>query len=244
MGIVHRCPKCGTTFDPPRPMESECPHCCIWFHKVLLVQPNEDSRPKTEVRVGVSSWRDPRSIEKIVSPHGALLLFLTIWGIRLSITSYQDAELAESFMHMILLPIHEAGHIFLIPLGEFMTVLGGSLFQVALPLGIGVAFLIRQHDPFGASVCLWWVGASLVDLSPYVWDSLHPQLTLLGGHTGEVGGHDWIYLLERAGALKYAHFWGSCFHHIGALTMVVGICWGIFSLLHADDVNLSKLTAP
>ena len=66
-------------------------------------------------------------------------------------------------------------------LGEFMMVVGGSLFQLLLPFGIGVAFYVKQRDPFGAAICLWWTGASFVDLSPYIYDALYPKLTLLGG---------------------------------------------------------------
>jgi len=134
-------------------------------------------------------------------------------------------------MHNILLPIHEAGHVFFMPFGEFMTILGGSLFQVALPLGIGAAFLLHQRDPFGAAICLWWAGASVVDLAPYIWDSLNPQMILLGGHTGAEGPHDWIYLLGRFGALRQAHFWGSFAHHLGVAMMVSGVGWGVGQLL-------------
>ena len=105
-------------------------------------------------------------------------------------------------------------------------VLGGSLFQVAVPLAIGAAFLWRQRDAFGAAMGLWWAGASVVDVAPYIWDSLQPQLILIGGHTGEDGPHDWIYLLERLGAMKYAHRWGTTAHHVGTLMMVGGVLWG------------------
>lgn len=154
------------------------------------------------------------------------LLLVAVWGWQLGVMDYGDAEINGSFMHAIVLPIHEAGHIFLIPFGEFMTILGGSLFQVALPLGIGAAFLLRQRDPFGAAICLWWAGASMVDLAPYIWDSLDPKLLLLGGHTGEDGPHDWIYLLERLGVLKHAHGLGVAAHHLGVLMMIGGVGWG------------------
>jgi hypothetical protein len=75
-------------------------------------------------------------------------------------------------------------------------------------------------------MCLWWTGASLVDLSAYIWDALHPQLILLGGQTGEEGGHDWIYLLDRFGSLQNAHGWGKTAHHLGVLMMVGGVVWG------------------
>jgi len=66
----------------------------------------------------------------------------------------------------------------------------------------------------------------MVDLAPYVWDALNPQMMLLGGHTGEDGPHDWIYLLERFGALRRAHGLGVAVHHMGVLMMIAGVGWG------------------
>ena len=108
-----------------------------------------------------------------------------------------------------------------------MHIAGGSLFQLLLPLGIGVAFYVKQRDPFGAAICLWWTGASLIDLSPYIYDALYPKLMLLGGRTGEDGGpHDWIYILETFGALKRAHGLGTAAHHFGVILMAGSIAWG------------------
>jgi hypothetical protein len=111
------------------------------------------------------------------------------------------------------------------PFGEFFTITGGSAFQVLLPLMIGTAFFIKNRDPFGAAVCLWWTGASWIDLAPYIYDALHPQLMLLGGHTGEDGPHDWIYLLDALGALPQAHTWGHRAHTLGALLMLLALGW-------------------
>jgi hypothetical protein len=163
-------------------------------------------------------------------PRIALLVFLALWGVRLAATDYHGGALGASFMHSIVLPIHEAGHVFFRPLGEFMMFLGGSLFQVAFPLGIGIAFLVKQRDPFGAAVCVWWAGASLVDLSPYVWDALDPQLVLLGGGTGAEGGHDWVYLLDRMHVRSHAHGWGATIHFLGVVSMIAGLAWGARSV--------------
>ena len=223
MALIYRCPKCDARFAPPLPEESECPRCGIWFHKW-----DAEPRGNDEVQGDAVALESPMPPIDPVSFYGrvAVLLFVTLWGVCLSAMDYRDAEINGSFMHNVVLPIHEAGHVFFMPFGEFMAILGGSLFQVALPLAIGAAFLIRQRDAFGAAICLWWTGASLVDLAPYIWDSLNPQLILIGGHTGAEGPHDWIYLLERLGALKHAHALGVTVHHFGVLVMVVGVLWG------------------
>jgi len=224
MSKIFRCPKCDARFDPPLEEHSACPQCGIWFHKW-------DSVPVTVEEPIPEGFLDEfvlPSKSDSLSNYGraAVLIFVAVWGYRLAAMDYRDGEINGSFMHNIVLPIHEAGHIFFIPFGEFMTILGGSLFQVALPLGIAVAFLLRQRDAFGAAICLWWAGASVVDLAPYIWDSIDPQLIMLGGHTGEDGPHDWIYLLGRFGAIKQAHVFGVFIHHLGVLMMLAGAVWG------------------
>src|SRR5262245_7430595 len=102
-----------------------------------------------------------------------------------------DAERLGTFLHLPDLVFHEAGHIILSPFGRFVTVLGGSLFQVVVPVVCAVAFL-RQPNEFGAAVCSWWAGQNLTDVAPYIADARALQLPLLGGGTGrEVEGHDW-----------------------------------------------------
>ena len=109
----------------------------------------------------------------------------------------------DSVLHLPNLVFHEAGHVLFAFFGRFLTVLGGSLFQFALPLALAGAFL-RQNDPFGAAVCTWWAGQNLLDLAPYIADARALQLVLLGGRTGaEVEGHDWEYLLGQLGWLRF-----------------------------------------
>jgi len=220
---IHRCPKCGAAFNPPREVQSECPKCGVWFHKwnaPLPVTP-------------VMTVDEMEEAEEIPPPdlpayygRTAALVLVAVWGVFLARENYTDPD--GNFMHSILLPIHEAGHVFFRLFGEFMMVAGGSLFQLLLPFGIGVAFYVKQRDPFGAAMCLWWTGARLVDLSPYIYDALYPKLTLLGGSTGENGGpHDWIYILEKFGWIQRAQGLGTFTHHLGVVVMMGAVAWGV-----------------
>ena len=56
-----------------------------------------------------------------------------------------------------------------------------------MPAIMAGALLIKNRDPFGAAVGLWLFGVSMLDIAPYIYDALHPQLVLLGGHTGDEG---------------------------------------------------------
>src|SRR3989442_15577761 len=88
------------------------------------------------------------------------------------------------FMHLINLPFHEAGHLIFSPFGRFMTVLGGSLGQLLMPLICLGAFLFYNNDAFGATVALFYFAERLMDLVPYINDVRYLQLILYGWHPG------------------------------------------------------------
>ena len=154
-----------------------------------------------------------------------LLALLAWWSWKLFAYDYRSGEIGGSFMHNILLPIHEAGHVLFMPFGRWLTILGGSLFQLALPGGIAIAFIWINRDNFGAAIGLWWASVSLIDLAPYIYDALQPQLILLGGSVGEDGPHDWIYLLDSLGQRSNAQHWGAMAHTLGGLVMLAALSW-------------------
>ena len=136
-----------------------------------------------------------------------------------------------SFMHLIVLPIHEAGHLLFIPFGRFMTVLGGSLFQVLLPLVLMASFMFgfggSRRDNFAASLMLWWAAVSIIDVAPYIWDAFDPKMILLGGKTGaESDGHDWQNILGDLGLIRRAHLIAGIAHKLGLVVMLTAYAWG------------------
>lgn len=172
--------------------------------------------------------KNPDSIELAVRT--LVLVLLAWWGWRIARSDLAEGEMMNNFMHAIVLPIHETGHMIFIPFGEFMTIAGGSFFQVFLPFAIAVAFFLKNRDPFGAAVCLWWTGMSLIDLAPYIYDALHPQLMLLTGTTGEDGPHDWIYLFEQLGGLQHSQRYGRAVQVFGMLVGFVAWAWAVLVL--------------
>jgi hypothetical protein len=157
---------------------------------------------------------------------GALLLLLLLWTATL--VGGVDAERVNgSFIHLPNLVFHEAGHILFAPFGRFMTVLGGSLTQVLIPLVCAAAFLWQAHDPFGAAVASWWAGENLIDVAPYINDARELKLVLLGGRTGaEVEGHDWEYLLNAMGLAHRDHAIAATVQAVGVLAMIAALVWG------------------
>jgi hypothetical protein len=152
----------------------------------------------------------------------AFLLVLALATIQFAQTPLSD-DAMNSFLHLPDLVFHEAGHILFAPFGQFMTVLGGSLTQVLIPVIAVVAFL-RQEEPFSAAICAWWAGQNLVDLAPYIADARALQLVLLGGHTGaEVEGHDWEFILNQLGIAHLDRTIGMFSYAAGLLVMVASL---------------------
>jgi hypothetical protein len=157
-------------------------------------------------------------------PQLIFLAALALWTAVL-LVSPLDAAM-NSFVHMVNLVFHEAGHIILSPFGRFMTILGGSLMQVLIPLICAGTFLWQQEDPYGASVCVWWAGESLLDVAPYINDARSLDLMLLGGPANAVEGHDWEAILTSLGWIHLDHAIARGAWWLGFVTMVAALSWG------------------
>jgi hypothetical protein len=223
--------------SPPLPDSATCPACGIYFFKYSQYLSRREP-VLSDTQTASSSSRLQDITDVLLKPMGKMdkptfygrciaLALLALWSWFLFAYDYRIGEIGGSFMHNILLPIHEAGHVLFMPFGNFMNILGGSLFQLLLPFGIGAAFFRINKDNFGAAIGMWWGSVSLLDLAPYIYDARHPQLILLGGHTGEDGPHDWIYLLRVLGQLQNAQGWGTFVHTLGGILMFVALSWAM-----------------
>lgn len=100
----------------------------------------------------------------------------------------------------IIFGAHEFGHLLFGFGGEWLTIAGGSLTQLLVP--IGAAFAVgRSKDWFGVTICGLFLASSLGDLSWYIADARAQDLDLVS-FSPDGGGHDWHYLLGHAGMLK------------------------------------------
>ena len=115
------------------------------------------------------------------------------------------------------LVIHEAGHLIFSPLGEFMMIAGGSLFQVIVP-AVFAGYFWYHGKYYSAALVLFWVGQSILNVSVYAGDSLALQLPLLGG---EDSMHDWNYLLSTLNLLPATAKIAGVIRLLG--TVVIGL---------------------
>ncbi len=237
--MYDKCPKCG---HAGRPGEADagasCPACGLVFAKYLQAQ---QGKPARAPELAPAADRPALLARLLYAPQHvgsldfygrcAAYAFCFVWGWRLYAMDIGDADIMNSFMHLLVLPIHEAGHVLFIPFGRFMTVLGGSLFQVLLPLILMGAFVFgmggSRRDNFAASLMLWWTAMSVIDVAPYIWDAYDPKLMLLGGATGaESDGHDWQNILGDLGLIRRAHLIAGIAHLLGLLLMLLACAWG------------------
>lgn len=113
-----------------------------------------------------------------------------------------------------LLIVHEAGHTFMGLLGNrTLTILGGSLYEIALPLLIlGYFFLNRIVK--GVQFGFYITGSAFISVAFYASDAGARQLPLIGNLGNEA--HDWGNLLTSWNLLHYDSSIGIALAIMGA----------------------------
>ena len=141
--------------------------------------------------------------------------------------------LMDSFLHNTHLVFHEARHVVFIPFGYFMTISGGTLSQLIMPTVVLGNFLYKQNT-FAATVALWCLAHSSMDIAPYIDDAKVQQLILLGGKTGAEApsSHDWNNILNRLDRLEKCNDYASPAFNFGIFLMLVAFVWGVYVLFH------------
>ena len=231
--LYRKCPKCGAEaagFDV-------CAACGIIFAKSLRARispptprPRAAAEPDDDGLVARARqlllYIPEETSPVAVYGRAVLLAAIAFYGVKLALMDIPSWEMAAALIHLPMVPIHEFGHILFRPFGEFMTNLGGALFQVLLPLIFGGIFLAKNRDPFAASVMLWWAAVAVMDTAPYVYDAFQPQHVLLTGRTGDSGSHDFIDVLGDLGLLHKAQPIGRGVHAFGFAAMMASLAWG------------------
>ena len=248
--MYESCPKCGHKQDPHvEGSEDKCQACGIVFSKWLRSQlkplPAVDTAPDAGQRFGRGAsgawgwfvsklfYTEP-DLDAITVYGRAVVLVVAIgWGMKFILAdataiSGGVPEVDDFILHRVNLVFHEAGHVIFSVFGNFMGTLGGSLGQLVMPLVVMCAFLFKYNNPFGASIGLWWLGQSAIDLVPYIADARSKQLILLGGITGRDSPlfHDWANILGYKGWLRYDQEIAMAVDLAGETLMIVAMVWG------------------
>jgi hypothetical protein len=248
--LYRKCPKCGANSAGL----DVCPACGLIFAKYLSAK---FATPETRPRRSAETEDEESAVARIkqlvfhvpdknepalVWGRALLLAAIAFYGVRLALMDIPSWEMSASLIHLPMVPIHEFGHLLFRPFGEFMTLLGGSLFQIGLPLIFGGIFLVKNRDPFAASVMLWWSAVAVMDVAPYIYDAWAPQHILLTGRTGDTGSHDFIDTLGDLGLLHKAQPIGRGVHAFGVIAMVAALAWGTYIVWQQYRTSKSSTT--
>lgn len=236
MAHYDNCPKCGQTLGPgEQSAESACPKCGLILAKFGIPPIRSTKRSAfREPSTTDSFWQNwlfyvPQQVARINWIGRALALAIfTLWTLFIwRSVNIPAGEAGSTFLHMILLPFHEAGHYLIFRwFGEFIMTLGGTLAQHLFPVVLGIALLYKRRDPFGAALFLWLLGFSLIDMAVYMYDAYDPKIMLLGGKTGaETDSHDWMNIFGDLGLIHKARKIGLFFNWTGHIVMLLGLIW-------------------
>jgi hypothetical protein len=219
------CPACGIAYAKWKPPQEQTANIEI---ETVYEDHHEVEDETLKQKIVFWLFEVPDRIDPVVFWSRALAyLIFFIWGWWFIFTWGSWQDIGNSFMHNINLPFHEFGHVIFRPFGYFMTTLGGSLFQIMMPLIVLIVFL-KQGDPFEASIMLWWVGQNFIDLSPYISDAEYRGLPLIMG-MGE-DSHDWGNLLTMMGMVDKAYIFGKTSFAIGSIIIITSFVWGGYIL--------------
>lgn len=236
-----KCPKCNAEQDDRNLL---CDRCGIVFEKYYKYHPRPGQASATPPGVehawslsgepdGLILPSDVPGDRTVLWARAVLFGVLLLWGLALILSSLDSNAVGRSFLHLVNLPFHEAGHVFFRPFGNLIASLGGTLGQLLMPaICLGV-LLVKTRDPFGASVALWWFGENFLDIAPYIADARARVLPLIGGGTGQsspYGHHDWEFLLTETGLLNLDQTLGRLSHLLGSALMLLALVWGFLLL--------------
>lgn len=235
--ITQPCPSCGHQRTPQdsHVHPGVCPSCGIAYAKWQgATEPSSPEPPAHTHTTANESFRRrllnsflyiPENTDSVTLwGRGVLWLVFCVWGLSFIFHGLDWEYIGGSFLHNINLPFHEFGHVLFSPFGRFMMILGGSLFQIMMPLIAMLSFSWQMRDNFAASIMLWWCGQSFIDISPYIADAQDRSLPLILGLSEDY--HDWGNLLSMTGTLDAAKTIAQTSFFIGSTIMLFALFWG------------------
>jgi len=155
-------------------------------------------------------------------PPGGAAVAALLAGVALLLRSERTHGFLAAAIHGADLVFHEAGHALFGLLGwRFLTILGGTLLQLALPVAAAVAFW-RRRQPASLAVVVAWLGVNLVNVGQYAADAQARALPLLGA---DASGHDWWNMLRALGLLEQCHAIGGAIGGLGWALQLLAPAW-------------------
>ncbi|MGH9805394.1 MAG: hypothetical protein ACRD4D_09510 [Candidatus Acidiferrales bacterium] len=122
---------------------------------------------------------------------GAVLAWVAFFVLFLIYLARTDDQ---PYVDILWVIVHEGGHIVFMPFGRFLHALGGTILQLAVPLGFAGYFALQRHLA-AAALCLFFFFENFLGIATYLADAHAMALPLVSLGSGEVT-HDWYYILS------------------------------------------------
>lgn len=123
------------------------------------------------------------------------------------------------FLDYVNLIIHEGGHFFFSWFGYTITILGGTLGELIVPLLCGLYFF-GQRELTAVAFCSFWFFENFLYIGTYMADARALALPLVGS-----GDHDWEILFGQWGVLQDDQRIGGITRDLGWLGMLAVMAW-------------------
>jgi hypothetical protein len=125
------------------------------------------------------------------------------------------------------LVIHEGGHLLFGFLGSTMSLWGGTLLELMVPLALAVYFTFDRH-PTGAAFSSFFFFQNFLYIGTYMADARSQGLPLVT--VGDVGEdfHDWFQIFSSLGLLQYDRTIGGLTRALGWLGLLATIGWLLY----------------
>jgi hypothetical protein len=183
--IPHHCPRCGADLVAEGLLEPAAPDAAATDGLPPSAERSAERRTDDEAYLPApAAWQS-----------AAVAAFAAVLG-----WSHATRGMLAAVVSGADLVFHEAGHPIVGVLGSrFLTYLGGTIGQLAIPAAAAFAFA-RRRQTAAYAVALVWIGFNLVNVGTYAADAMNRALPLLASDPGE---HDWWNLLGMLGVREH-----------------------------------------
>lgn len=123
------------------------------------------------------------------------------------------------FLDFVNLIIHEGGHFFFSWFGYTITILGGTLAELIVPL-LCAAYFLWHRETLGFTFSAFWFFENFPYIGTYMADARAQNLPLVGS-----GDHDWAILFGQWGLLLQDQKIGATMRVLGWLGMLSVVGW-------------------
>jgi len=144
------------------------------------------------------------------------------------------------------LMIHEAGHPLFgfladenqVGFGYTLMVLGGTLFELMVPLVCAAYFFFRR-EVTGTAFCAFWFFENFPYIGTYMADARTASLPLVGS-----GDSDWTVLFTQWNLMLRDQQIGRAVTVIGWIGMLASVVWFTWRSWSAKRINSDRLSQP